>query len=61
MISHVFVGVNDFEHAFRFYSALMQVLGHGLRFNEPAKPWAGWMPPDAPSEAPPRAPYSFEV
>jgi catechol 2,3-dioxygenase-like lactoylglutathione lyase family enzyme len=48
MISHVFVGVNDFEHAFRFYSALMQVLGHRLKFNEPAKPWAGWMAPEAP-------------
>ncbi|MGZ5201318.1 MAG: VOC family protein [Telluria sp.] len=48
MISHVFLGVNDFEHAFRFYSAVMQVLGHGLKFNEPGKPWAGWVSPDAP-------------
>jgi catechol 2,3-dioxygenase-like lactoylglutathione lyase family enzyme len=48
MISHVFVGVNDFEHAFRFYSGLMQVLGHGLKFNEPGKPWAGWVSPHAP-------------
>ena len=47
MISHVFLGVNDFEHAFRFYSAVMQVLGHGLKFNEPGKPWAGWASPDA--------------
>jgi catechol 2,3-dioxygenase-like lactoylglutathione lyase family enzyme len=48
MISHVFVGVNDFEHAFRFYSALMQVLGHALKFSDPAKPWAGWMATTAP-------------
>ena len=33
-------------------AALKQVLG-GLT--------AGWMPPDAPAETPPRAPFSIEV
>ncbi|MFD1560774.1 VOC family protein [Paraburkholderia silviterrae] len=43
MISHVFVGANDFDRAFEFYSAVMNELGHQLKFCEPAKPWAGWM------------------
>jgi catechol 2,3-dioxygenase-like lactoylglutathione lyase family enzyme len=42
MLSHVFVGVNDFDRAFRFYSTLMKELGHALKFCEPDKPWAGW-------------------
>ncbi|TDV34273.1 catechol 2,3-dioxygenase-like lactoylglutathione lyase family enzyme [Paraburkholderia caballeronis] len=48
MISHIFIGVNDFEPAFAFYSALMQTLGHRLKFCERDKPWAGWMAADAP-------------
>ena len=43
MISHVFVGVNDFARAFKFYSVIMGDLGHKLKFNEPDNPWAGWM------------------
>lgn len=43
MISHVFVGVNDFDRALEFYSVVMGELGHKLKFCEPAKPWAGWM------------------
>ncbi|MDR7150752.1 lactoylglutathione lyase [Hydrogenophaga palleronii] len=42
MLSHVFVGVSDFDRALRFYSAVMGCLGHTLRFCEPARPWAGW-------------------
>jgi catechol 2,3-dioxygenase-like lactoylglutathione lyase family enzyme len=45
MISHVYIGVNDFERAFTFYSAVMQPLGFTLKFNEPDYPWAGWMEP----------------
>lgn len=48
MLSHVFVGVNDFERAFRFYCALMQPLGLRLKFCETDKPWAGWEAADAP-------------
>ncbi|MFX1674474.1 VOC family protein [Paraburkholderia sp. A2WS-5] len=43
MISHVYVGVNDFERAFQFYSLVMRELGHKLKFCEADKPWAGWM------------------
>lgn len=42
MISHVFVGVQDFERALAFYRALFRVLGIAERFCEPARPWAGW-------------------
>ena len=45
MFSHVFTSVTDFDRAFGFYSALMRVLGHELRFAKPEKPWAGWHSP----------------
>jgi lactoylglutathione lyase len=42
LLSHVFVGVTDFERSFAFYSVIMEVLGIDLRFVERARPWAGW-------------------
>jgi lactoylglutathione lyase len=42
MLSHVFVGVSDFERALAFYRALMPVLGIKERFCERERPWAGW-------------------
>jgi catechol 2,3-dioxygenase-like lactoylglutathione lyase family enzyme len=45
MISHVYIGVNDFERAFAFFSAVMQPLGFTLKFSEPDYPWAGWEEP----------------
>lgn len=48
MISHVFLGVTDFERAFAFYAPLMATLGQPLRFRDDSRPWAGWMPADAP-------------
>lgn len=42
MLSHVFVGVRDFDTAFPFYDALMGALGNGLRFCDRERPWAGW-------------------
>lgn len=42
MLSHVFIGVVDFDRALRFYRALMPVLGVQERFCEPSRPWAGW-------------------
>ena len=42
MFSHVFVGVNDFDRAYRFYADLMEVLGNTLRFCDRERPWAGW-------------------
>lgn len=47
MLSHVHVGIGDFERAFAFYSAVMEELGNELRFREPAQSWAGWRPPAA--------------
>jgi catechol 2,3-dioxygenase-like lactoylglutathione lyase family enzyme len=47
MISHVFIGVNDFDRAFKFYSSVMNALGHKLKFCEPDRPWAGWVADDA--------------
>lgn len=47
MISHVHVGVTDFDRAFVFYSGVMEALGLTLKFCERERPWAGWMPPAA--------------
>jgi catechol 2,3-dioxygenase-like lactoylglutathione lyase family enzyme len=48
MISHVFVGITDFDRAFDFYSALMTELDLRLKFCEREVPWAGWVADDAP-------------
>jgi hypothetical protein len=32
MLSHVFLGVSDFERAFRWHAAVMAALGNTLRF-----------------------------
>ncbi len=48
MLSHVHVGVADFDRAFPFYAALMEELGLCLKFRDDAKPWAGWVAADAP-------------
>ena len=48
MISHVFLGVNDFASALRFYQAVLPELGLALKFSDPAKPWAAWMKPAQP-------------
>lgn len=48
MISHVFVGVTDFDRAFRFYSAVMGELRLTLKFCDRNTPWAGWMAADSP-------------
>lgn len=45
MLSHVFIGVNDFDRAMAFYSPVLERLGLVLRFTEPARPWAGWQIP----------------
>jgi catechol 2,3-dioxygenase-like lactoylglutathione lyase family enzyme len=42
MFSHVFLGVGDFERAFRFYSAFTEQLGRRLKFCDADTPWAGW-------------------
>ncbi len=47
MISHVFIGITDFERAFSFYSAVMAELRLTLKFCEKDAPWAGWVAKDA--------------
>ncbi len=47
MISHVFLGVNAFHQAFKFYSAVMSELGLHVKFCELEKPWAAWVAADA--------------
>ena len=48
MLSHVHIGIADFDRAFSFYAALLPELGLQLKFNEPAKGWAGWATPGVP-------------
>ena len=48
MISHVSIGITDFERAFAFYQSVMEELGFTLKFSEPEKYWAGWMRPGVP-------------
>ena len=43
LLSHVHVGVSDFDRAFAFYSGVMDTLGFVLKFSKPEKSWAGWM------------------
>jgi catechol 2,3-dioxygenase-like lactoylglutathione lyase family enzyme len=48
VISHAFLGVGDFDRAFRFYEAVLGELGLVLRFREDGRPWAGWVRPGVP-------------
>lgn len=48
MISHVFIGITDFQRALGFYTPLMQSLDLNLKFCDAEKPWAGWVAKDAP-------------
>lgn len=50
MLSHVFVGVSDFERGLAFYEPLMAVLGATQRFCDRSRPWAGWQ--TAPGQRP---------
>jgi catechol 2,3-dioxygenase-like lactoylglutathione lyase family enzyme len=43
MLSHVFVGITDFERAFGFYAPLLDSLGLKLKFRDEQRGWAGWM------------------
>jgi catechol 2,3-dioxygenase-like lactoylglutathione lyase family enzyme len=45
MLSHVHIGVNDFDRACSFYTAVTTELGLVLRFIQPEKHWAGWQKP----------------
>jgi catechol 2,3-dioxygenase-like lactoylglutathione lyase family enzyme len=47
MISHTYVGITNFEPALEFYSSLMKLLGHVLKFSDREKSWAGWKPKES--------------
>jgi len=47
LLSHVFLGITDFERALAFYTPLMASLDAKLRFVERERPWAGWQAADA--------------
>ena len=47
MLSHVYVGVADFDRAFAFYELVLGELGLVLRFRDDDEMWAGWQAPDA--------------
>ena len=42
MLSHVFIGIRDFDRAMAFYQPLMDALGIPQRFIDRSRPWAGW-------------------
>ena len=42
MISHINIGINDFDRQHRFYAGLMEILGLKQRFAEADKGWAAW-------------------
>lgn len=48
VISHIFLGVSDFNRALSFYGSVMDELGLALKFSDPEKPWAAWSSPNAP-------------
>ena len=48
MISHVFIGVSDFNRALNFYARILPELGLTLKFNEAENAWAGWVGAAAP-------------
>jgi catechol 2,3-dioxygenase-like lactoylglutathione lyase family enzyme len=45
MFSHIFVGINDFARAERFYDAVMRSLNLEKRWADASRPWAGWQGP----------------
>jgi len=47
MLSHVHIGISDFDRALVFYTAVLDTLGLTLKFAEPENGWAGWKHPTA--------------
>jgi len=44
VLSHVTVGITDFDRAMAFYRPIIARLGLKLRFEDATAPWAGWQP-----------------
>lgn len=47
MISHIFIGVDEFDRALAFYVPVLTHLGWIQKFVDEARPWAGWKTPDS--------------
>ena len=47
MLSHIHLGIADFDRAMAFYAPLMRELGLVLKFEDPSQGWAGWTSRDA--------------
>lgn len=48
MISHVILGVTDFDRALNFYAPIMRALELQMKFCDVDKPWAGWVSASSP-------------
>ena len=48
MLSHIHIGISDFDTAFEFYGRIFIALDLKLKFAEPENRWAGWTAADAP-------------
>ena len=46
MISHIVIGISDFERAMRFYGPLMAALQFKVRLSDPSTPWTVWSAAD---------------
>jgi hypothetical protein len=42
VLSHAYVGINDFDWVFAFYAPVLDVLGRKLRFSDVENGWAEW-------------------
>mgnify|MGYP003352959615 CR=1 FL=1 len=47
MLSHIYIGINDFPRAHAFYAPLAELLGLVPKFHDPDRGWAGWKMPTA--------------
>jgi len=48
MLSHITIGISDFDRALTFYDGLFAILGLTRKFAEPDSAWAGWLEPGRP-------------
>jgi len=48
MISHINLGVSDFERGFAFYSPVLHILQLELKYKENCKSWLAWQSPGQP-------------
>lgn len=47
ILSHVYLGTDDFERSLRFWAAIAREMGLRFRFEDGERGWAGWQPADA--------------